>query len=67
MFLWTDEVHYIFRSHFAHALLSWFLEHIHEPESRPRQVGILYDIGCNIEKGLAKVFQILSDFQKYFN
>ncbi|KAH9819534.1 hypothetical protein DFH28DRAFT_1093566 [Melampsora americana] len=40
------------RSYFAHSLIDWLLKQLDEKYST---VGLLYDIGCNLEKGLIRV------------
>jgi hypothetical protein len=46
------------RSYFAHALIDWLLNQLNETDST---VGLLYDIGCNLEKGLVRVEHFHSD------
>ncbi|KAH9807911.1 hypothetical protein DFH28DRAFT_912325 [Melampsora americana] len=53
------------KSHFAHALIASLLERIaqEEEEGEPRTVGVLYDIGCTLEKGLLNVCPLF-DFKQ---
>ncbi|KAH9809131.1 hypothetical protein DFH28DRAFT_906578 [Melampsora americana] len=47
------------KSFFAHALMDWLINQLDESDSK---VGFLYDIGCNLEKGLIKVEHLDSYF-----
>ncbi|KAH9808450.1 hypothetical protein DFH28DRAFT_935886 [Melampsora americana] len=40
------------KSHFAHSMIATLLDRISEPDKPPKTVGVLYDIGCTLEKGL---------------
>ncbi|KAH9808472.1 hypothetical protein DFH28DRAFT_909578 [Melampsora americana] len=40
------------KSYFAHTLIDWLLNQLDESDSK---VAFLYDIGCNLEKGLCRV------------
>ncbi|KAH9816965.1 hypothetical protein DFH28DRAFT_1220476 [Melampsora americana] len=42
------------KAHFVHALLANILSKTDEPEGNPKRLGILYDIGCHLEKGIKK-------------
>lgn len=48
------------RAYFSHALIDWLMERFSSGSfpSKPR-LGVLYDIGCNIEKGLIRVSKSL--------
>lgn len=40
----------------AAAMIDWLYDQVTAPETpRESKLGILYDIGCNLEKGLIKV------------
>ncbi|KAH9820110.1 hypothetical protein DFH28DRAFT_1121919 [Melampsora americana] len=54
------------KSHFAHALIASLLERIaqEEEEGEPRTVGVLYDIGCTLEKGLLNNDLFVSEREK---
>ncbi|EGG02901.1 uncharacterized protein MELLADRAFT_90500 [Melampsora larici-populina 98AG31] len=44
------------KAHFAHTMVDWLLDRAKEPDDeRPRKCAFLYDIGCNLEKGIKKV------------
>lgn len=44
-----------FRAYFAHALLGSVLERTEEADKPPWRFGVLYDIGCTLEKGIKRV------------
>lgn len=48
------------KAHFVHALLDHLSSMTDEPGTDPNKVGILYDIGCHLEKGIVKnnLFQV---------
>lgn len=43
------------RSYYALSLMKWLLDITGEGEAPAKRVGFLYDIGCNILKGIEKV------------
>lgn len=47
-----------YRAYFAHALLDWLFDQLRTAEDPDTIVGVLYDIGCNLEKGLIRVSHV---------
>lgn len=43
------------RAHFLHALLGSLISRTSQENSPPPRIGVLYDIGCTLEKGMTKV------------
>ncbi|KAH9822662.1 hypothetical protein DFH28DRAFT_833891, partial [Melampsora americana] len=43
------------KSYFAHAFLGSLLDRTHEENKPPHRFGVLYDIGCTLEKGIERV------------
>ena len=43
------------RAHFLHALLGSLISRTSKENAPPPRVGVLYDIGCTLEKGMRKV------------
>ena len=47
------------RAHFVHAMLASLISRTKKEDVAPPRVGILYDIGCTLEKGIIKVTKFL--------
>lgn len=54
------------RSYYALSLMKWLLDLTQQGDKGPKRVGFLYDIGCNILKGIEKVKFILISAPHHF-
>ena len=43
------------RQHFPLAMIEYILKSTHIAGQPPKKLGVLYDIGCTLEKGIVKV------------
>lgn len=59
MYLKIDLSNFLRSGHFPVAMLNWLMKQVNEVSVTDEEVkwkfGILYDIGCNLEKGIKKV------------
>lgn len=59
----ANEQSFMHRSYYAQALLNSLLNRLSCEGDSPRRVGILYDIGCTMEKGIIKVQKCTSSLK----
>ncbi|KAG0140746.1 hypothetical protein CROQUDRAFT_52778, partial [Cronartium quercuum f. sp. fusiforme G11] len=48
------------KAHFGHAFLGLLISRTTEEEGLHPRIGVLYDMGCTLEKGIMKVSKCLS-------